>query len=200
MQTIWRAVALAVSLASCAGEQKATEFSVAYTLSNYETGVRVSLVDTYTDLNERLRLGGALVSQSTPYHGVTSAGLGTRDKLPKWLEIRWRERGPEWDISNAEYAALDKEAREARGRAFEALPIKSARIAVRDRIPADLIEDLKHSPLDPDRSNLPLKSLRLYFIWTKEGVKLRWRVYEKCCKVLNEGGDAIDYTGKLTLR
>jgi len=191
MQAIWRVVALAVLLIGCAGEQKASEFGVTYTLSNYKTRLRVWIEDAYTNRKEKLSLGGVLVSKSNPYHGATSAGLGTRDKLPEWLEIRWRDGGAEWDMSNAEYATLDGAAREARGKAFEALPIKSAKIAIRNRIPSDVLEELKSSPLDPSRSNLPLKSLSFYFIWTKDGVKLRWRVYEKCCKILYEGGDKI---------
>lgn len=93
MPSIWRVVALAVLLVGCAGEQKASEFGVTYTLSNYKTGLRVWLEDAYTNRKEKLSLGGVLVSKSNPYRGATSAGLGTRDKVPEWLEIRWREGG-----------------------------------------------------------------------------------------------------------
>lgn len=94
-------------------------------------------------------------------------------------------------MGNVERRALSKEARAARKQAYAALPEQKARVEVAGHIPVEVIDELKHSPADPGAAGLPLKTLRIYFVWTQDGVKVRWRVHEGCCKILHEGGDPL---------
>lgn len=190
MQITWCAVIVGALLAGCAAQPRAGGFAVSHTLAN-TTAVKITVAQSRTDHGEELPFQGVVMPSNNPYSGVTGGGLGRHAGLPEWIVLSWRETGPEWELSNQQYQALDAGARQARLAAYRALPLKSARIAVGSRIPATVLQELKQSPLDPDRANLPLKSLRMYFIWTPEGVKMRWQVLEKCCKVLHEGGDAL---------
>jgi len=190
MLLFWRAFNFLLFLLTV-GNVNSAEFAVIHTIVNYNTGLTISIKDSRDDNGARLALGGTLPSDSNAYIGSTSAGLGKGTALPEWIEIRWIETGPEWDMARKEYLALSDRERDERSKRYAELPIKSARIHIRGRIPESVADELKRSPLDPDRSNLPLKSLRLYFIWTIDGVKLRWRLRQRCCETLQEGGDPL---------
>ena len=190
MLLFWRAFNFLLFLLTF-GNVNSAEFAVIHTIVNYNTGLTIAIKDSRDNNGARLALGGTLPSDSNAYIGSTSAGLGKRTALPEWIEIRWIETGPEWDMARKEYLALSDRERDERSKRYAELPIKFARIHIRGRIPESVADELKRSPLDPDRSNLPLKSLRLYFIWTIDGVKLRWRLRQRCCETLQEGGDPL---------
>jgi len=192
MQLIRSVLMLALLLTGCSGQQALAGISVIHTLSNFKTGTKIVVRGGLTDRGKSLALGGVLRSASNPYLGATSGGLGKENDLPEWVEIRWKEVKPELDISSRDYDALDDAARKEHDKKYVALPMKSARVAIRGRIPVSVIEELKRAPPDRERSGLPLKALWVYFIWTKEGLKMRWEIVEKCCKVIHEGGDPID--------
>jgi hypothetical protein len=128
---------------------------------------------------------------SNPRVGSTAGGTGRETGLPEWIEIHWREKEKGRVLSYKDWSRLDPAERAARVQEQAALPVKSARLAVRSLVPESVIAELEQSPLDPATSGLPLKSLRLYFVWTNDGVKVRWEVREQCCKVIHEGGDSI---------
>lgn len=193
MRLIRSVLVLTLLLAGCASQQEPSGISVIRTLANYKTETTIVVRGGVTDSGTPLGLGGVLRSASNPYLGATSGGLGKEKELPEWIEIQWKEVRPELDISSREYDALDNTERKEHGRKYAAIPMKSARVAIRGRIPISVIEELKRTPSDRERSGLPLKALWVYFIWTKEGLKMRWEVVEKCCKVIHEGGDPIDY-------
>lgn len=194
MQAFWRVMAFGLLFWDLDGRAASAEFAVIHTIANYNTGVTISIKDSRDNSGTRLSLGGNLPSGSNAYTGATSAGLGKGTALPEWIEVRWIETGPEWDMPRREYLALSDRERDERSKRYAQLPVKSARIHIRSRIPESVADELKRSPLDPERSNLPLKSLRLYFIWTVDGVKLRWRLRQRCCETLQEGGDTLPST------
>ena len=191
MRIFWRVIAFMLFFGGIYDDSASAEFSVSHTIVNYNTGIRITIKGAQNNHGAPLSLGGTLPSDSNPYIGSTSAGLGKGANLPEWVEIRWIETGPEWDMSSKEYYALSRIERDERSKRYSQIPVKSVRIPIRSRIPEPVADELKRSPLDPERSNLPLKSLRLYFIWTIDGVKLRWRLRHKCCETLQEGGDPL---------
>lgn len=178
-------------LIGCAVQKHVNAVSSTYTFVNYETGVTVAVKNGQTDRGEPLPFRGSLRSSSKIYSGATSATLGKSGRIPDWVEISWVETRPGWDMSYNDYLSLKKEERAERASTYATLPVRSAKIDVRRRIPVEIIEDLNHSRLDHEHANLPPKSLRLYVIWTNEGLKMRWRVYGNSPKVLYEGGDKI---------
>jgi hypothetical protein len=111
--------------------------------------------------------------------------------LPEWVEIHWREKDPGRGISFKEWSGLDAAARAARAQKQAALPVKSAKVVVRSLVPESVVKEVETSPPDPDSAYLPLKSLSLYFIWTRDGVKVRWALHQGCCTVVREGGDSL---------
>jgi hypothetical protein len=127
---------------------------------------------------------------SNPRVGSTAEGTGRETGLPEWIEIHWREKERGRVLSYKEWSRLDPAERAARRQEQAALPVKSARLAVRSLVPDSVIAELEQSPLNP-ATGRPLKSLELYFVWTSEGVKVRWAVWEKCCTVIREGGESL---------
>lgn len=180
-----------ILMGSAAGDARAFEFNVTHTMSNYRVGKTVILRGAKSDRGENLPLRAVLVSGENPFIGATSGGLDLTSRLPEWVEFRWIESGPDSDMSSKAYYALSKEDRRIRAQRYAALPEKAARIEVARHIPVKVIEELRRSPIDPNAPNLPLKTLSLYFVWTGGGVKFVWRVFEKCCDVLYEGGDSL---------
>jgi hypothetical protein len=150
MQIIWCTLILSTLLAGCAGQQKSGGFAVSHTLANYKTGITIVIQESRTDDGEKLPFGVLLMSSANPYSGATGGGVGKEPELPEWFEISWKETGPDLELTNKQYKALDESARDVRVRAYQSLPVKSARIAVRSRVPATVIEELMQSPLDPE--------------------------------------------------
>jgi hypothetical protein len=190
MQMIWRMTMIGLLLSACAAQAKPRGISVSTTLINYKTGAQVSVEGGRTDRGSRLHFGATLVDSSNLNGGGTLDGVGPDPGLPEWVELTWRE-DPRPSLSYKEWFAIDEAERQARVDAFRALPLKSARVAVRNVVPPSVIEELEQSPMDPATPLLRLKRLRLYFIWTRDGVKLRWKAYEGCCTVVREGGDTV---------
>jgi hypothetical protein len=127
---------------------------------------------------------------SNPRTGSTAGGTGREAGLPEWIEIHWREKEKGRVLSYKEWSRLDPAERAARVQEQAALPVKSARLAVRSLVPDSVIAELEQSPLNPETGR-PLKSLALYFVWTSDGVKVRWAVWQQCCTVIREGGESL---------
>lgn len=180
-----------LALTATAAAESLSDVAISHTLSNYRTGVLVTVRGGLTERGESLPFEMVLAEGKNPYSGKTSSGLGRLERLPEWVDVRWIETGPEWNLSREEYKALSKEAWAARMQAYKALPVRVARVEVARHIPEQVLDELKRSPPDPGATTLPLKNLRLYFIWTTEGVKVRWKMREGCCKILYEGGDPL---------
>ena len=133
----------------------------------------------YTDGGDPVPTAGSLYESPRAEGGARLGVRAPGGELPEWVEFEWTEFDP---------AARDvRRTREQ----LAAMPIKSARLPVRSLVPPNVFEEVKRSAPDPQRANLPLKSLELYFTWTRSGVKTRWKLYQGCCTVLAEGGQSL---------
>jgi hypothetical protein len=133
---------------------------------------------------------------------VMGAAPDGRD-LPEYVDFKWREEllpqppdpAPDDPTSRAHQAWRAKWMAQ-----LKALPIRSQRVFIRTRIPADAlrtaIEANRHTP----RGQLSEASIWLTFIWTENGVKLRWHVWHRLPSGLqydsHEGGDEIVPAGE----
>jgi len=183
------ALGMALSLLGCASYQKHVTIPVVNTLSNYKTGVHVAVDGGVTDRGIPLPFGAILPSASNPYFGATSGGLGGGKDIPEWVEIRWKEiRMDSYALGTKSSSSNDK----LQNKQGAEMQIKSTKVTVRSRIPVSVVEEVRHSPPDPESSGLPLRTLWIYFIWTTDGLKMRWAVIQKCCEVVHEGGMISD--------
>ena len=98
-------------------------------------------------------------------------------ELPEWVEFEWSEPAYPEDPKQtlAEYRAL---------------PRKTARVAVRSRVPQDVVDEAIEAKRRRQPHELPDKMLYVYFIWTETGVKFRWEL-GRGGVTLREGGDEI---------
>lgn len=126
--------------------------------------------------------------------GKTMGAAPDGRELPEWVEFEWQEPAyPE--LKRSEF--LNREAySKAVEEKFRALPLMKERVPVRGRVPTEAIEEVLQSKRDAPRGKLPEKSLWVYFVWTDDGIKLRWEVYRKAQapgeqSVLRSGGDPL---------
>lgn len=139
-----------------------------------------------------------------PLVGMSVMGAAPDGReLPEYVDFKWREEPlpqpadplPDDPTSAAHQAWLAKWMAQ-----MKALPIRSQRVFIRNRIPADAvraaIEANRHTP----RGHLDEASIRLTFIWTNHGIKLRWNVWHRLPSEFqydsDEGGDEIVPEGK----
>lgn len=182
MQIISRAALIALialMLCGCATHSPQRGISLGLTYNNYRTGVKVVIKQAITDSGNSVAHAGVLSESTNPLSGATLTSTIPQRELPEWIEFTWTEFDPSThDVRFTREQLL-------------AMPVKKARVTIRGRVPQDVMDEVRNSPLDPTSSNLRLKSLQYYLHWTIDGVKLRWRVYQRCCTVLHEGGDTI---------
>lgn len=188
MQVV-RCMALIGCLILGAGAQ-ARGIAVKTTLINYQSGSVILLQDGLTDRGKLLPFSMTMQPSNQLKTGATSASVA-RESLPEWIDVKWQELAPARYVSSTAWYKLSESERDAYTQECEDLPLKSARIEIRNRIPTSVIAELEQAPPDPERANLPSKSLWLYFIWTRDGVKFRWEATRGCCTLLQEGGDLV---------
>lgn len=122
--------------------------------------------------------------------GATMGSAPGTFGLPTWVEFTWQE---------LPYPGQPREAfatYEAWGayvdEAFRAAPLKTARVKVAEKVPASALEEVAKSRAATPPDKLPDKMLWLYFIWTADGIKVRWRVYNSARGGKSpEGGDPL---------
>lgn len=122
----------------------------------------------------------------------TTTGMsGDTRSLPDWLDFAWQEPsypGPQpSDFATREdYSkyVFDEKA---------SLPLKTQRVFISSRIPPEIVQEVTYSRSHiPKGQLLPEKMLWIYFIWTDDGIKFRWRMScDKPCE-RKEGGDEIN--------
>jgi hypothetical protein len=68
--------------------------------------------------------------------------------------------------------------------------MKSERVNVRDRIPADVLERVARAR----RQAVAGQDLGLWlsFVWYPGGIRFHWELKDGCCDLRQSGGDAID--------
>ena len=123
--------------------------------------------------------------------GSTTGMSGDTRGLPEWLDFSWKETAypapkPSSFASDEEYGKYlsDEKAR---------LPLKTRRVFISSRIPPEVVQEVTYSRSHiPKGQLLPEKMLWIYFVWTDDGIKFRWKIScDKPCD-RKEGGDEID--------
>ncbi len=147
-----------------------------------------SLIDGAVILTDRATLpngkdfgnpGGITGRRSSNWRGgATSGGSGDGRGLPQWVEFEWVESPKGKDHSFEE---------------LKAMPRKTQRVQVRERVPLEAVQEAIESRRNAPRGKMPSKMLRLYFVWTDQGVKFHWALKDwDILQPLREGGDDID--------
>jgi hypothetical protein len=101
-------------------------------------------------------------------------------ELPNWVEFVWIETpyGVEYSYEQ-----------------LRAMPRRTQRVMIRSRIPDDVVGDIRRANKRCAPGQLPDTDLNVYFVWTTQGVKLRWamekEVMKGVFKSVREGGDEI---------
>ena len=177
-----RAFAMIVSLLAClaaCATSASTGPGMTVTFRNVIKGKSVDVIRAVSSSGNRFSNPGSLSPEISPLRGgATESAAPDGRTLPEWVEFEWREPG---------YPEDPKQTLEE----YRALPHKSARVSVRDRVPPDVIDEVMESNRKREPHKLPEKSLELYFIWYESGIKFRWELRKGCCDVLRAGGDEI---------
>lgn len=123
--------------------------------------------------------------------GSTTGMSGDTRALPEWLDFSWKEPTypglePRDFASREEYSKYVSDEKAS-------LPVKTQRVFISSRIPPEIIQEAIDSRAHIQKGQgLPEKSLWIYFIWTDDGIKFRWKMScDKPCE-RKEGGDEID--------
>ena len=120
---------------------------------------------------------GGLAPESDPMQGGKTQGSAPDGlTLPEWVEFTWRE--PNYKEEHT-YEQL------------KAMPRKTGRVMIRNRVPQDVVGEVIESNRRRERSKTPDKMLWVYFIWYENDIKFRWELKKDCCTILREGGDPI---------
>lgn len=122
--------------------------------------------------------------------GATMGGAPGTFGLPAWIEFTWQElpypsRPRESFATDDAWGAYVDEA-------FRAAPLKTARVKVAEKVPVWALEEVAKSRVATPPDELPDKMLWLHFIWTTDGIKVRWKIHnsERGGKS-PEGGDPL---------
>lgn len=115
--------------------------------------------------------------------GATMGGAPGNFGLPAWIEFTWQElpypgQSPE---SFATEEAWGDYVREV----YRAAPLKTGRVKIAEKVPAWALEEVAKSRAATPPDKLPDKMLWLHFIWTTDGVKVRWKIHNS-----ERGGDS----------
>lgn len=95
--------------------------------------------------------------------------------LPTWVEFTWQELP--YPSQPRESFASDEAWGKYVADRYRAAPLNTARVKVAEKVPDSALEEVAKSRAVTPPNKLPDKMLWLYFIWTTDGVKVRWKVY-----------------------
>ena len=160
------------------------------TYSNWMTGKKVDFREVTTD-GPFVPSPGPLAPSKRPRQSGAVMGAAPDSRgLPEWIEFRWQE----WPYPGVPYPS-DFAARQVWNQRVDdlvhTLPIKSARVTVRQRVPADVVEQVLKSKNGSTAVERDL-ALWVFFAWHEDGVRFHWELRQGCCDVKREGGDVID--------
>lgn len=123
--------------------------------------------------------------------GRTTGMSGDTRGVPEWLDFRWKETSypglePKDFASREEYSKYVSEEKAT-------LPLKTQRVFISSRIPPEVVQEVTYSRSHiPKGQHLPEKMLWIYFIWTDDGIKFRWKMSCDLPCLRKEGGDEIN--------
>lgn len=104
--------------------------------------------------------------------------------LPKWVDFEWRE--PAYPGLERHEGETHESFRARVHEKYRKLVLKKERVFVAGKIPPEAIEEVRTSQAATERGKLPDKMLRVYFVWTPSGIKVRWRVQRDHSGVFTE--------------
>lgn len=177
-----RVFAILVSIGACV-TACATPASVGpgmtVTFRNVIKGKEILVRNAVSSSGNRFSNPGGLGPETDPLRGGATENAAPDGRaLPEWVEFEWIE--PVYSRVPA-----------YRHDELHALPVKKARVLVRDRVPQDVVDEVMESNRRREPHKLPEKRLEVYFIWYESGIKFRWELEKGCCEVLRAGGDEI---------
>jgi hypothetical protein len=167
------------------------------------------MIVTYgsTIVGVRIHIGGARLPNEADFPNAGSFGYAENPldggategaapdgrSLPEWVEFSWRELPyPFPEHSSSQH--LD-DSNEQFMKRYNAFPVKKQRVIIRSRVPQNVIDEVVDSNRRKRPNELPDKALRIYFIWTEQGIKFHWRLWYRPegrpDSYPREGGDAI---------
>lgn len=123
--------------------------------------------------------------------GATEGMSGDTRGIPEWLDFEWQE--PSYPGLEPENFPSKEAYSKAVAEKYSKLTTKSQRVFINSRIPPEVVQEVIYSRAHiPKGQHLPEKMLWIYFIWTDDGIKFRWKMNcDKPCE-RKEGGDEID--------
>ena len=122
--------------------------------------------------------------------GATMGGAPGTFGLPAWIEFTWQELPyPGWP---REAFATEEAWGDYVRDVYRAAPLKTGRVKIAEKVPAWALEEVAKSRAATPPDELPDKMLWLHFIWTTDGIKVRWKIHnsERGGKS-PEGGDPL---------
>jgi hypothetical protein len=143
--------------------------------------------------------GGMSKPNANPLVGEAEMGAAPDGRdLPEYIDFKWRQEPlPEPPDPTPQDESSDAhKAWEAKGLAdLHALPIRSQRVFIRNRIPAEVVRAAVEANRHTPKGELDEASIKLSFIWTDYGIKLRWTLWHRLPSELqyysHHGGDEI---------
>lgn len=188
------ALVTVVLCAGCAAPRPPDGPGMIVTFNNVITGKEVDVRRAKTANGIPFVTPGSLGPDKIPHAllgGATTGAAPDGRELPEWVEFEWKEWPYPYPAKPSEPVALQKwnDGVHAMSRS---LPIKTARVAVRSRVPQDIVDEVVASNRSRELGKLPDKMLWVYFIWYETGIKFRWSLEQGCCRVRRTGGDDIE--------
>lgn len=129
-----------------------------------EKGISIDIKQIRLPSGKSLGSPGSFGYAANPLNGGKTEGIAPDGRqLPEWVEFEWSEP------AYPERGSLEE---------YRALPHKTARVMVRDRIPQAVVDEVMEAKRKRQYGKLPDKKIWVYFIWTASGVKFRWRLWD----------------------
>lgn len=123
--------------------------------------------------------------------GRTEGMSGDTRGVPEWLDFEWRE--PSYPGLEPENFPSDEAYSKAVSEKYSKLTTKTQRVFISSRIPPEVVQEVIYSRSHiPKGQSLPEKMLWIYFIWTDDGIKFRWKMSCDLPCLRKEGGDEIN--------
>lgn len=163
------------------------------TFSGAIKGKSIDLLNAITSNKQPFPNPGVFGPTLNPMVGGKTMGAAPDGRdLPEWVEFTWKEwpypdAGPPMPTEAAALHAWNEEVKAM----SRALPIKTARVPVKSRVPQDVVDEVLTSNRRAAPGTLPDEMLWVYFIWYETGIKFRWSLEQGCCNVRKSGGDDL---------
>lgn len=161
------------------------------TFSNGIKGKKLDVLRARTANGVPFPVPGSVSPDKHPMTGGKTMGAAPDGReLPEWEEFEWKVWPYPYPPMPSDPVALQtwSEGVHAMSRS---LPIQTARVAVKSRVPQEVLDEVLLSNKNRAPRALPDKLLWVYFIWYESGIKFRWSLEQGCCKVLRAGGDDV---------